>query len=301
MIELRDVGKRFRIGPGPGRKARVVEAVRDLTLAVAPGIITGVVGPNGAGKTTLFGLLLGFLEATAGEVTISGLDARSYVRRRGASYLPERFNLPRDWTVRAALDGLLRLDRSELDVDVVLAEYDLTPFADAAAHTLSRGTMQRLGMAQALAAPRNLVILDEPTEGLDPLWRLKLRTAVHALRRADRMVLIASHDLGEIERLADRVLILENGTLREVVDLRGAATDSREYALTLAAPHDAIITVFPGAQPAGPASWLVNVSDITDLNTRIAALLGAGACITSLTPASGLEQRVTRPAPSELP
>jgi ABC-2 type transport system ATP-binding protein len=301
MIELRGVGKRFRIGPGPGRKARVVEAVRDLTLAVEPGIITGVVGPNGAGKTTLFGLLLGFLEATAGEVTISGLDPRAYVRRKGASYLPERFNLPRDWTVRAALEALLRLDRSDRPVDAVLADYELTSFADAAAHTLSRGTMQRLGMAQALAAPRDLVILDEPTEGLDPLWRLKLRAAIQALRSTDRTVLIASHDLAEIERLADRVIILENGSIREVVDLRHAASESREYALTLAAPHDAVVTVFPDAHPTGSAAWLVNVTDIADLNTRIAALLGAGASITSLTPASGLEQRVTRPALPDLP
>jgi len=301
MIELRGVDKRFRIGPGPGRKARVVEALRDLTLAIEPGIIVGLVGPNGAGKTTLFGLLLGFLEATAGEVTIAGLDPRAYVRRHGASYLPERFSVPRDWTVRAALAGLLRLDASNQDVDDVLAAYDLGAVADAAAHTLSRGTMQRLGMAQALATPRDFVILDEPAEGLDPLWRLKLRESIAALRSETRTVLIASHDLGEIERLADRVVILEGGSIREVVDLRHSATETREYALVLAAPHDAVPAIFTNARASNATSFVVTVTDVADLNARVAALIDAGGSIISLAPLAGLEERVTRPARPESP
>lgn len=294
MIQLEKVTKTFRTGPGPGRSPRVIEAVRDLSLAIEPGTIIGVVGPNGAGKTTMFGLLLGFLEATSGEITIRGLDPRKYIRAHGASYLPERFQLPREWTVRMALDGLLRLDESPRTVAEVIAEWDLGAVEDAAAHTLSRGTLQRVGIAQALASPRDLVVLDEPTEGLDPIWRLRLRASIQSLRADDRIVLVASHDLNEIERVADRVLILNNGTITETVDLRTRGSEAADYAITLTSPHDALTQLFPDARDAGSNVFIVSAMDVLDLNTRVAALIESGALITSIGPADDLEQRVTR-------
>jgi ABC-2 type transport system ATP-binding protein len=294
MIQLQNVVKTFKVGPAPGRAPRVVKAVRDLTLAIEPGTIIGVVGPNGAGKTTLFGLLLGFLEATSGDITIDETDPRKYVRAHGASYLPERFQLPREWTVRMALDGLLRLDKSTRSVDDVIEEWDLGAFEDAAAHTLSRGTLQRLGVAQALASPRDVVVLDEPTEGLDPVWRIRLREAIHTLRAESRYVLIASHDLNEIERVADRVLILNNGTITETVDLRARAGETVEYALTLTTPHEAMAQLFPDARAAGSNTYIVGSVDAADLNTRIAALIESGAVILSFAPTADLEQRVAR-------
>lgn len=294
MIQLEQVVKTFRAGPGPGRRPRLVEAVRDLSLFIEPGTIIGVVGPNGAGKTTLFGLLLGFLEATSGEITIDQLDPRKYIRAHGASYLPERFQLPREWTVRMALDGLLRMDRSQRTAEDVIAEWDLAPFEGAAAHTLSRGTLQRVGIAQALASPRDLVVLDEPNEGLDPIWRLHLRDSIQRLRADTRCVLVASHDLGEIERMADRVLILNDGTLTETVDLRTLADDHSDYALTLAAPHEALARIFPGARAAGNDTYLITTTGAPDLNARVAALIESGALIVSLAPAADLEQRIAR-------
>ena len=294
MIELDSVAKTFTAHTGPGKRRRVVEALRDVSLRIEPGTITGVVGPNGAGKTTLFGLLLGFLEATSGEITIGGLDPRAYIRKHGASYLPERFSLPPEWTVGMALDGLLRLDESQRSTDDVIGEWGLEPFADARAHTLSRGTLQRVGVAQALASPRALVVLDEPTEGLDPVWRLRLREAVAALRSPDRSVLVASHDLVEIERLADRVLILNNGMLTETVDLRATAAEPSDYALTLAAPHDAVADFFSAARETGNNTYIIRAADTLDLNARLAALIESGALIVSVTPAADLEQRVAR-------
>lgn len=294
MIQLDGVGKTFRIAPGPGRRGGTVVAVRGLTLLIAPGEVVGVVGPNGAGKTTLFGLLLGFLEATTGSITIHGMEPRRYVRKHGANYLPERFQLPREWTLRAALQGLLKLDGSARPVDDVLAEYDLTAFADAAAHTLSRGTLQRVGVAQALATPRDLVVLDEPTEGLDPLWRVRFRETVLGLRAASRAVLIASHDLNEIERVADRVVIMKAGAITEEITLHHDAATARDYTLVLAAPHDSVAAIFAHAVATGGSSYVVAVTDTIDLNARLAALIDAGAQVVSLTPAVGLEERVTR-------
>lgn len=293
MIELKAVGKNFRVAPGPGRKAGVVVALRNITTSLETGTIIGVVGPNGAGKTTLFGLLLGFLEATDGDIAIDGAAPRDYVRRHGASYLPERFQLPRDWTVRSALHALLSLEASPRPVDDILAEYELTQYATAAAHTLSRGTMQRLGVAQALAAPRNLVVLDEPTEGLDPLWRVRFRESVQQLRADGRTVLIASHDLVEIERLADRVIVLKGGTIADDISLSSERSDPREYSMVLSAASERFGEYFPRHRVTGHASYAVTVDDAVDLTARLRALLESGAIVVSVTPDADLEQRIT--------
>src|SRR5687768_16826735 len=91
LIKLENVGKRFRVAPGPRRKAGVVDALSDVTAEIATGDVVAVVGPNGAGKSTLFSVLLGFLDPTAGDVLIDGAEPRAYMRKHGAGYLPERF------------------------------------------------------------------------------------------------------------------------------------------------------------------------------------------------------------------
>src|SRR5687768_10223542 len=106
MIELQEVTKKYRTAPGPNRNARTIDAIRGITLSVPAGTSVGVVGPNGAGKSTLFGLVLGFLRPTTGAITIEGLEPREYLRRNGASYLAERFQLPERWLLR---DGLIAL------------------------------------------------------------------------------------------------------------------------------------------------------------------------------------------------
>jgi ABC-type multidrug transport system ATPase subunit len=294
MIQLSRVEKTFRITPGPGRKAAVVTAVRDITLSLETGLIVGIVGPNGAGKTTLFGLLLGFLEATSGTLTIDGLEPRSYVRRYGASYLPERFQLRREWTVRAALRALLSLDGATHQLDPLMDQFELNALAGAAAHTLSRGTMQRVGIAQAVAAPRRLMVLDEPTEGLDPVWRVRFRELLRELRSADRTILIASHDLAEMERIADRVLIMNSGTVTETVELRPLDGQPSDYTIVLKTPHAAMSALFADARVSAETNYTVTVANAEDLSVRLAALLESGATILSVNPTAALEQRITR-------
>ena len=108
MIELENVTRIYAAAPGRGRTDTV--ALDDVSLAIPPGGVWGVVGPNGAGKTTLFGLVLGFIHPTHGRVRIDGLEPRRYLRRHGAAYLPERFRLPPEWTVGDALRALAGLE-----------------------------------------------------------------------------------------------------------------------------------------------------------------------------------------------
>lgn len=296
MINIEKVSKRFRIAPGPGRKAGVVEALTDVSAEITAGEVIAVVGPNGAGKSTLFSLLLGFLEPTAGDLAIAGDDPRRYMRRHGAGYLPERFRLPQEWTVRDALRGFARLERADVKrADQLIEAFGLEDHAGKTMAALSHGMLQRVGLAQATLAERMLVVLDEPTEGLDAFWRVRFRDVVARQRARGATVLIASHDLAELERLADRALVLDGGRLREVVSLRDR-TSVRSYRLELAEKHDAFNDVFPDARAAAQANeYIVAVSDVADLNRRLAALLAAGAVVVSVVPADTLEERVTRP------
>ncbi|HEX7120112.1 MAG TPA: ABC transporter ATP-binding protein [Longimicrobiales bacterium] len=346
MIELNNVTRIYPAAPGRGRHDTA--ALRDVSLAIPDGGVWGIVGPNGAGKTTLFGLVLGFLHPTEGTVRIDGLEPRRYLRRHGAAYLPERFRLPPEWTLGAALRALASLEglqrRAARDrVDSLLDRFELTAHAAKPIGALSRGLNQRLGLAQALLADRPLVVLDEPTEGLDPLWRVRFRDVVAGLRDASRTLLIASHDLAEVERLADRVVLLEAGRVREVFDVARDAAGPLAYRLTLAAPSPAVAEAFPGAVEAiagdggragggrssprtaaavgpgpstpgaaaagaiaapgaeadspatGTTTYHVTVADATELSTRLAALLDAGAVVAAVTPAAEpLEDRVRR-------
>jgi ABC-type uncharacterized transport system ATPase subunit len=140
-------------------------------------------------------------------------------------------------------------------------------------------------------------VLDEPTEGLDPLWRVRLREAVGALRARGATVLIASHDLAEVERMADHVIVIDRGAVREVFETRAAAAP-RAFALRLEAPSDEVPRLFPGARPLDAdtgAIYHVTVDDARELSGRLAALLATGAVLAAVHPlGEPLEERVRR-------
>ena len=295
VITVDKVSKRFRITPGPGRKAGVVDALTDVSVEIASGEVVAVVGPNGAGKSTLFSVILGFLEPTAGDIAIDGDDPRRYMRRLGAGYLPERFRLPAAWTVRDALRAFAKLERVDAQrADLAIDAFGLADHAGKVMTALSHGMLQRVGLAQALLAERALIVLDEPTEGLDALWRVRFRDVIAQQRARGATILIASHDLAELERLADRAILLDGGRLREVMSLR-ERTAVRAYRVELADAHAGFTDVFPGARAVAQShAFVVDVSDVADLNRRLAALLASGAAVVSITPADTLEERVTR-------
>jgi ABC-2 type transport system ATP-binding protein len=287
MIELSNVTKRYvRKGAGP-------DAVSGLTLSVPAGTVWAVVGPNGAGKSTLLSLILGFVRPSEGEVRLGGDRPRDYLRDHGAAYLPERFSLPPSWRARDALRLLARLDRVDAArVEAAIALFGLTEHVDKRTRELSRGLLQRLGLAQALLAPRDLIVLDEPTEGLDPVWRIRLRDIIADLRRADRTIIIASHDLDEVERIADRAVVLDAGRVRKVLDLT-APRESVDYRIRLATASDAILPTFPDAMHADELTFTVRVSSPAELSQRLGALIASGAIIAAVEPLhEALEERV---------
>lgn len=224
MIRYQAVSKRYGRWPGRGNAA-----LRGLNLRVRPGELVALVGRNGAGKSTVLGLTLGFLRASDGSVRIGGLVPRSYVRRHGVGYLPEGFAPPgqlRADRVLRRLALLGGLDRTEARrrVREALARTGLEGSGRRRVRTLSRGNRQRLGVAQLLLRPRDVLLLDEPWGGLDPGGRCRLREILGELRRKrpGAAVVVASHDLGQVARVADRAVVLDGGRAVDRVRLGGA-------------------------------------------------------------------------------
>jgi ABC-2 type transport system ATP-binding protein len=291
LIEFEGVTKRF----GGNRVGGGVLALRDLSLTVEQGSVVGVVGPNGAGKSTLFALLLGFMQPSAGKTLVAGLPPREYTRKNGAGYLPERFMLPAEWSVRAALEGLADLERlsdSQARAAQVVTLLGLDEHADKPISALSRGLLQRVGLAQALLGDRQLIVLDEPTEGLDPIWRVRFRELITGLRGKKRTVLIASHDLTEVERLVDRVIVLNDGAVVESFAIDADRAERRRYRIELQSAVSGAAQLFGTTVNDAERSFVVELADARELSQRLAALLELGAIVESVTPADDLEHRV---------
>jgi ABC-type multidrug transport system ATPase subunit len=293
MIRLVDVTKEYggRIARARGRTVRALDGV---SLEVPPGTSLGIVGPNGAGKSTLIRLLLGYLRPTSGEVALEGEPPRAYVERHGVAYVPEVVAIPRHWTARFALHAYAALGEVESHhekADAALAKLGLEEMADRRVSALSKGTLQRLGIAQALLGNRSIMVLDEPTSGLDPEWIARLRDIVAEWRAADprRVVVIASHDLDELERTAERVAVLQSGKVREVIDLRASAARVPAWRLEVEptpGAEEAVRAVFPGALPeeGPPLAFHVEAGDAPEMNRRVAALMERGVTVRAWTP-----------------
>lgn len=216
-----------------------VRALDALSLPIEPGSATGLVGLNGAGKTTLLRLLLGYLHPTSGTVTIGGLPPRSYVERFGIAYVPERVAIPRHWTVDNALRAYALLGNVGTEfperIEIALRELDLEDVRSKRVGDLSKGNLQRLAIAQAVLYDRKLMILDEPTDALDPLRIADLRSLIRQWRSSDpeRVVLVASHNLPFLEQVTDRVIVLHRGRLAGELSTAAAGVPLEEAFLRI--------------------------------------------------------------------
>ncbi len=295
MIVFDRVGKRYKSWRG-----REVRALEDFTLEIGPGEVFGLAGQNGAGKSTLISLLLGFLGTSTGTLRIDGLEPRRYVERRGVSYLSELVHVPATWRVTSALRRyavLAGVPAAALDarIEAALATLGLEEHRTKRVRQLSKGNLQRLGLAQALLGDERLIVLDEPTHGLDPVWTQRFRDVVDQLRRPDRIILIASHNLDELARLADRVGIIDRGRLQRVVDVR-----ANERTIAQGAPYRIVVTrgdrrvpeVFPGARQLTSGEFEIAALSLDEINAGLVRLIQTGALIRAVYPVhSALEQQ----------
>ena len=228
-IALRDVTKRFGD----------VTAVDGLDLSVAEGEVFGFLGPNGAGKSTTINMLLDFVRPTSGEVRVLGRDAQaeSVAVRQRTGVLPEGFDVYARLTGRTHVEFAMESKGVDGDPDELLARTGIADAADRKAGGYSKGMRQRLALAMALVGRPQLLILDEPSSGLDPSGAKEMRELVRAEAERGTTVFFSSHVLGQVEAVCDRVGIMREGSLvaeDSMDDLRDAVGGGERLVVTVA-------------------------------------------------------------------
>ena len=208
-------------------------AVDDVSFAVADGQICGLLGPNGAGKSTIMNILTGYLSATSGQVTVAGhpLPEEADAARACVGYLPEQPPLYPEMTVQeyltfaAELKGVKKAERKE-QVCRAARRTGLEAVLPRLIRSLSKGYKQRVGIAQALLGSPRLIILDEPTVGLDPAQVIEIRKLIRELGRA-HTVILSSHILSEVQAVCQQILILSKGHLAAAGSLEELTADGK--------------------------------------------------------------------------
>jgi len=241
-IETNNLGKRYK----------EVTAVDDLSLRVGRGEIYAFLGLNGAGKTTTIRMLLGLVKPSAGEAIVLGTRVRNGSRKPWASvgYLVETPHAYQELSVRQNIEVMRRLrpGTPPQAVDRVIDLLSLAPYANRRSGTLSLGNAQRLGLAKALLHRPELLILDEPANGLDPAGIVEIRKLLIELAREEGVtVFISSHILGEVARLADRIGIIHEGRLLQELDIAELEQQRRQKLLVRARDIQAAQAVLASA------------------------------------------------------
>jgi ABC-2 type transport system ATP-binding protein len=215
------------------------EAIRGLTFAIRPGEVVGFLGPNGAGKTTTMRILTGFIPATNGEARIAGHDIFSDAlnARRCVGYLPETPPLYPEMTPASYVDFVARLkdvprSRRRESVERALERCGLVDVRKREIRQLSKGYRQRVGLAQAIVHEPPVLVLDEPTVGLDPIQIREIRALIQELAETGRQtVILSTHILAEVDAICQRVILIDRGQKvldQPLVELTGGGTSLEE-------------------------------------------------------------------------
>ncbi len=268
-------------------------AVAGLSLRVPAGTKYGLLGANGAGKTTFVKMLLSAVGATAGRASLFGRDSRDPESRRQVGYLPENHRFPTYFTGAGMLDfygalsGMSGADRKRRSAEL-LELVGLEGWGDVRIKKYSKGMLQRLGLAQALMHRPRLLVLDEPTDGVDPVGRRHIREILNGLTGTGVTIFLNSHLLSEVETFCDYVAILNRGRLA----LDGKMSDllkGRGYRITALhvtdALRDQLLAVTGNVQPMQDGLE-VTVATAEQVNDAIDRLRAAGAMIHSVIPTS---------------
>lgn len=289
VLSVHDLKKTFK-KPFSGK---LVEAVRGISFDAFEGEIFGFLGPNGAGKTTTIKMLTGLIAPTGGRATILGETAPSPEAMKRVGFLPENpyvypYLTPREFvTLCAQLSGV---PRSEIfgRVERVIDKVGISAAIDRPARNLSKGMLQRTGLAAALVHEPQLLILDEPMSGLDPVGRKEVRDLILEERRGGRAVFFSSHILSDVEMLCDRVCILKTGTVVLSGAIRELVTDDvRSSEITLHGASEALKDALSamGESPRVMGDHLVlDVEGETKVRAVLERALAAGANVESVIP-----------------
>jgi ABC-2 type transport system ATP-binding protein len=281
IIETDGLAKRY------GR----TDALVDLTMRVDAGEVFGFLGPNGAGKTTAVKLLLGLARPTRGRATVLGAPLGDRPTRRRIGYLPELFRYQPWLHAREVLELHVRLigggvDRSRQAIDRILEEVGLAERADDLVGGFSKGMQQRLGLGVALLGAPALIVLDEPTSALDPVGRADVRAIIRRARDAGSTVFLNSHLLTEVERVCDRVAIVDRGRVLadgRLDDLLGAPA-VRIRATDVTPATTATLGRF-GRVTAGDDAWLtISGIDAASIPDAVAAIVASGGRVHAVDP-----------------
>jgi ABC-2 type transport system ATP-binding protein len=267
-----------------------IQALRDVSLNVAKGEIFGLLGQNGAGKTTMVKILLGITRCSEGDASLFGQPAGNTKVRYRVGYLPEDHHFPDYHTGFSLLDfygGLLGLPHGERRkrISEALELVGIKNRMYYKVRTYSKGMKQRLGVAQALLHEPEVIFLDEPTDGVDPIGRREIRTIMQRLKDQGKTIFLNSHLLGEVEKICDRVGILQKGRLIREGDVE-SLTEQRGYFMVGLAPGQ----VFPReelarhgfkATPSGDI-WEVTLAEGQSIDPVVDFLRARGLSIRSL-------------------
>ena len=223
-----------------------LKAVDDMSFRVEAGQVLGFLGPNGAGKSTTMKMLTGFLTPTSGSAHINGVDVvgDSVAARKNIGYLPEGAPSYGEMTVQQFISFIARArliekDQQAQSVDSVIARLNLSAVKHQTIETLSKGFKRRVGLAQAIIHDPQILILDEPTDGLDPNQKREVRGLIRDMAK-DKIIIISTHILEEVEALCNRVMIIAHGKL--------LADDTPQALIARSRYHNAVTLVVEGAE-----------------------------------------------------
>ena len=295
VVEINNLTKDYEIGFLRKRKVRALDG---LTLSIEGGQIFGFLGANGAGKTTTLKLLMRLIFPTAGSARILGQDFQNVSVHQRIGYLPENPYFYDYLTAREFLDYCAQL--FGLDAPVrrkraadLLARVRLDEKRwDTQLRKFSKGMLQRVGLAQSIINNPEIVFLDEPMSGLDPIGRREVRDLIASLRQEGKTVFMCSHILSDIEVLCDRVAILRGGKLAQqgrLADLRQQSSGNHQVEMIVSGvEHQSLSAQLPGGGPYAVSETAgglrIEVPDETYVDTVLAALRKSGGNLVSVQP-----------------
>ena len=292
-VSVDNLHKTYHSGLWSGQ---TTHALRGVGLSLAPGRIFGLLGPNGAGKTTLVKILLGIVKASQGQAALFGTPVTQAAARRRVGYLPEKHTFPGLLTAKQLLHLYGRLSNvSAADrrarIPDLLDRVGLGPHGDRKLRTFSKGMQQRMGLAQALLNHPDLLFLDEPTDGVDPVGRRDIRDVLLYLRDRGTTIFINSHLLSEVEKVCGEVAIMHEGAIVKQGDIASLTAVDHAYRLTCTPlpddlPEEAAAKLSPRDEPApeGLAHWQVAADSRADLNALLDTLRTHGVEVEAIMP-----------------